>query len=58
MKVSRKCRNLTVLLLAIIMSLGLVLTGCGSSGGSSSSGGSGGIKALYSGPSSDTFKQK
>lgn len=60
MKVSRKCRNLTVLLLTIIMSLGLILTGCGNSGGSGnsgSSGSSGGIKAFYSGPGTDTFKQ-
>lgn len=57
MKVNRKCKNLTVLLLTIITAIGLILTGCGSSSGSGSSGGSGGIKAFYSGPPSDTFKQ-
>lgn len=57
MKVNIKIRNLVVLLLTIAMTLGMVLTGCGSSGGSGKSSGSGGIKAFYSGPNADTFKQ-
>lgn len=56
MKNSKKLRNLMAILLMVILSTGLILTGCGSSGGGSTGSGSG-IKALYTGPSSDTFKQ-
>lgn len=56
MKNNKKLRNLMAILLMVILSTGLILTGCGSSGGGSTGSGSG-IKALYTGPSSDTFKQ-
>lgn len=45
----------TVLLLTLILVVGTILTGCGKS--SSGGGSAGGIKAFYSGPNADTFKQ-
>ena len=56
MRLSGKNKTLIVLLLTVILSTGLILTGCGSSSsGGSSSGGS--VKAFYSGPQPDNFKQ-
>ena len=56
---SRKIfRKISVLLLTLTLMASMLFTGCGaSSGGSSSGGGAGGVKAFYSGPASDTFKQ-
>ena len=46
--------RLTVLLLTILMAVGIILTACGKSGGSSGS--SGGVKVFYTAPPDDDFK--
>ncbi len=55
MRVNIRLRNLLVLLLIVVLAVGMMLVGCGSSSGGSTS--SGGVKILYTGPPSDTFKQ-
>ena len=54
MRAGNNVKKLTVLLLTIIMAVGMILTGCGKSGGSS--GGSGGVKLFYTAPPDDDFK--
>ncbi|WP_294218410.1 substrate-binding domain-containing protein [Pseudobutyrivibrio sp.] len=56
MKNNKRMRNLVSILLMVVLSAGLILTGCKSSGGGSTGSGSG-IKAIYTGPEADTFKQ-
>ncbi len=56
MRINKRLRNLLILLLTVILVAGMVFTGCGSSGGGGTSS-AGGIKVLYSGPPTDTFKQ-
>ena len=55
MKVNRKGKNLIVLLLTLVMAMGTLLTGCGSSGSGSS--GSSSVKIFYAAPPVDDFKQ-
>lgn len=56
MRVNSRLKNLFVLLLTVILATAMMLTGCGSSSGGGSAS-AGGVKLLYSGPPSDTFKQ-
>lgn len=44
-------------MLVVALTAAMMLVGCGSSNSGASTGSGGGIKALYSGPPSDTFKQ-
>ncbi len=49
-----KIRNIV---LVVVLTIGMLLSGCSFSSGSASSGGGKGAKAFYSGPEPDTFKQ-
>lgn len=55
MSFNRRIKNLIVLLLVGIMAAGILLTGCGKSGGGGGTSGSG-LKILYTMPTGDDFK--
>lgn len=57
MRINIRLKKLIGLMLVVVMTAAMMLVGCGSSSTGESSGSAGGIKILYSGPSSDTFKQ-
>lgn len=57
MRINIRLKKLIGLMLVVVMIAAMMLVGCGSSSTGESSGSAGGIKILYSGPPSDTFKQ-
>lgn len=57
MRINIRLKKLIGLMLVVVMTAAMMLVGCGSSSTGESSGSAGGIKILYSGPPSDTFKQ-
>ena len=57
MRINIRLKKFVSFMLVVVMAAAMMLVGCGSSSSGASAGGAGGIKILYSGPPSDTFKQ-
>ncbi|SEA71047.1 inositol transport system substrate-binding protein [Pseudobutyrivibrio sp. ACV-2] len=57
MRINIRLKKLVGFMLVVVMTSAMMLAGCGSSNSGASTGNAGGIKILYSGPPSDTFKQ-